>query len=118
MHIAVKFFAKVIGIIIVIAVIISIVYAVLSDGDFLVALTYGLFISGVAAMGVGALVSSGKSEYAIQTTAHMYGTHHSKYYEQIKDERQNRRDEQFWFMILMFIAGLGMMGIAGLIAML
>ncbi|MBA3045322.1 MAG: hypothetical protein KKH41_08375 [Candidatus Thermoplasmatota archaeon] len=57
----------------------------------------------------GAMASAGGAEAGAVRAAHMTGGHKAKYYEQYGQERQSRRDSQFWYMLLMVIAGLILM---------
>ena len=110
-----KLFAKIIGATVIIAIVGSIIFAVKSETDLATSFSYAMFLSGVAAMGIGALVGGGGSEQKIQHAAVFYGTHHSNYYEQMRNERSKRRDSQFVFMVLMALAGGIMIGVGGLI---
>ena len=111
-------FAKIIGAMVIIALVASVIFAAKSESDFATSFSFAIFISGVATMGIGALVGGGGSERAIVHSAAIYGSHHSNYYEQMKNERSKRRDTQFVFMILMAIAGCIMIGFSALISML
>ena len=110
-----KLFAKIIGATVIIAIVGSIIFAVKSETDLATSFSYAIFLSGVATMGIGALVGGGGSERAIVHSAAMHGTHHSNYYQKVANERSNRRDSQFVFMVLMALAGVIMIGMAGLI---
>ena len=111
-----KLFAKIIGATVIIAIVGSIIFAVKSETDLATSFSYAIFMSGVATMGIGALVGGGGSEQAIVHSAAVHGTHHSNYYQKVANERSKRRDYQFVFMILMALAGVIMIGIGGLMS--
>ena len=102
----IKFALKFIGAVVAIVLVVSILVSLGSGGDFVATLIISLFIGGVAVMFVGALVGAGLSERSIHNAAYMTGGHHSNYYERVFQERYARRDDQFYFMLLMTGAGL------------
>lgn len=83
----------------------SLISSWLMEGDFFPTLRICLFIGGGIVLGVGALVGAGFSEGKIYGAAMMTGGHHSNYYGELQKERIKRRDDEFYFMLLM--AGCG-----------
>ncbi len=70
---------------------------------------FGLIFGGIIIMYAGTIASAGGAEGRAVRAAYMTGGHNANYYEQYGQERQSRRDGQFWFMLLMVIAGVILM---------
>ena len=91
---------------VVIVVGVSAIIAHFSRWPFNEAFGFGLIFGGIIIMYAGTMASAGGAEGGALKAAYMTGGHHANYYEQYGQERQSRRDGQFWFMLLMVISGL------------
>lgn len=111
----IKFALKFVGAVVAIVLVASILISLALGGEFSATLSITLFIGGIGVLAVGALVSSGLSERSIHNAAMMTGGHHANYYEHVFKERFARRDDQFYFMLLMAGSGFLLIIIAFLV---
>jgi len=95
---------------------IAIGFSILTSTSLFSILPAAIFLAGACMLIVGGLVGSGRSEVAY------YGSHYyllsGQYREALQKDRLQRRDEQFYFMVIMALVGLSLMGLSAFISFL
>jgi drug/metabolite transporter (DMT)-like permease len=94
-----------IGLSVLVIVVLSAVVAYGSRLPFREAFGFCLIFGGVILCFMGAYISMGGAERGAATAALMTGGHRADFYAQYKNERQSRRDSQFFYMFLMLGSG-------------